>query len=184
MIFKKIVKLAKSNSGNAEVFSALMILCKDIITTGVPPESFSNFLSLLNTSFANREVSERIYSHILPYLANCRKVDCHANVFVFTGTPSSGIGLLALKSLPRGGYCFCASVRVERPAQGTDASRKMTIFKLCSSEDRDIELYVEAGYLHYTVLLVVRGIDGNEEGEKYAGQLYGNGDRSRCVVLS
>lgn len=65
---------------------------------------------------------------------------------MFSGATNSGIGLLTLKSLPKEGFCFCGSIRIERTKKG-----KMTIFKLTSSKDRDLEFWVEGGHLRYSV---------------------------------
>jgi len=65
---------------------------------------------------------------------------------VFTGKANSGIGLLNKKNLPKDGYAFCGHIRLERQ-QGT----KMTIFKLASYTNNEIELLIQDKYITYYV---------------------------------
>jgi len=116
----------------------------------VPTDSFSAFIGLLNTSLESKY--EKVYQHVLEYLIDSRSSEFHGDVFAFSGNSDSGIGLLSLKQLPKDGFCFCGSIRIERNCQ----DKKMVIFKLTSSKDRYIELYIKSGYLHYLVLFIVK----------------------------
>ena len=86
--------------------------------------------------------------------------EAHREIFTFTGRPESGIGLLTKKTLPKEGFCFCGTIRIERPDQSKEIlDEKMTIFKLGASKEKEIELFYKDGYLHYYVIIIIIAIE-------------------------
>ncbi len=103
---------------------------------------------------------------VVDFLQRALSAESHREVFSFSGKPGCGIGLLARKSLPSKGYCFCGWIRVERADQSMSGTRgKMTVFKLGASKSREIELFVRDGFLHYSVRLTRQTVDGRYQGE-------------------
>ena len=123
--------------------------CKNIIQIGISSQSFKEFIGLLNTYPENEIRYKDLFEKVLVDLIHFMSNKPSREIFYFSGKPYSGIGLLALKELPKDGYCFCGSIRFEHKGNGKEI---MTIFKLGASKKREIEFFIKDGYLHYTVI--------------------------------
>ena len=120
-------------------------------------------LSVYNDSRISVAYQQAHVSVLLDSFLTILSAESSREVFAFSGKPGCGVGLVARKSLPKTGYCFCGWIRVER----ADVAEKMTVFKLGASKNREIELFFKDGYLHYSVCGWKRneGIDGRYKDE-------------------
>lgn len=131
----------------------------DIATNSVcvngSSQCLKSFIGQLNISKKHNTNYELLFSSILDSLIQILSTESPKEVFVFPGSSNSGISLRINKELPKDGYCFCGSIWIERKYQGNESDRKeMTIFKLGASNEKEMELFIDDGYLTYQVLYI------------------------------
>ena len=129
-----------------------MELCTDSVCVNGSNRCLKEFIGQLNAYKKHDIHYELLFSSILSSLALILSNKSPREVFVFSGSHKSGIGLISRKNLPKDGYCFCGSIWIERKDQTkVSANEIMTIFKLSSSKNKELELFLKDGYLNYRV---------------------------------
>jgi len=131
-----------------------MDLCTESVSINGSIRCLKDFIGLFSTQVKCNTRYEQLFKSILESLEMMmmNKNKNPKGVFTFLGTPESGIGLFGCKALPKEGFCFCGSIWIERSRHPKDSSNsKMTIFKLGASRTKEMELFLEDGYLNYQV---------------------------------
>ena len=124
-------------------------------------QGLKQFLGQFNTSPENEGRYQPLFDSIFsvfPFFLSAKRP---REIFVFSGRNSSGIRLTSQEELPKNGFCFCGSIRIERKDQSkTRHLKPMTIFKLASPNENEIELYLANGYLNYRVIspIIIRSM--------------------------
>ena len=139
------------------MIETIMNLCKGILSDVPSIVQFKQLLGQFNTFPEDESKYQNLFNCIMLLLPSLMTTKTYNDIFVFSGRANSGIGLLTKKELPTTGYCFCGSIRIERrdPKEMYD-TEYMIIFKLGCSKEREIELYLENGYLNYKVMLLLK----------------------------
>lgn len=144
------MKIAMLHSENTELAETLIKFCRDVIQIGASSSCLTQFIKPLNSKPGEIVNYESLARVILSSLVFLLKEPAYKEVYVFSGRASSGMGLLSRKGLPKEGFGFCGYVRLERNSQ-LHSARPMTVFKLGSSTNKEIELLIKDGYIAYRV---------------------------------
>ena len=123
--------------------------------SGISNQCFKKYIKLLNSNTKNEIEYKNIIMNVLSLLLSLICLKVYSEVFIFTGKSNSGIGLFQLRKLPKNGFCFCTSLRLERRDQSREKAKgDMVIFKLSSCKVMELELFIRDGYIHYKVCLI------------------------------
>lgn len=152
MIFNEFLKLFKRQLQNDNLLSGLMDLCTRSICVNGSSKCLKEFIGQLNISRKQDKYYEVLFTTIFSALMRILSTDNPREVFSLSGNSDSGIRLRALRELPKGGYCFCGSIWIERKDQSKrSGSSRMTIYKLEATAITRLELFIANGHLNYQV---------------------------------
>lgn len=144
-MFRSLLKLARRNARSGEFLSLVIEFCASCLCVNGSARCLKDFIKQLNTKSARTESeNEAITNAIFSSLTIILSTKTMKEVFVFKGTQNSGIALQERKALPKDGFCFFGSIRIERKNPSTPV--RMAIFKL-----KGLELLLEDNCLHYCV---------------------------------
>lgn len=142
---------------NKEVYALVMKSVTNILQINASSKALKKFISLLNIPFKGGKDYEEAIEIALTSLTQILGSEKRYEVFSFSG--KSGVRLLLTDFLPKKGFCFCASVFLERNPQPRS---EMTVFRLVytldlTSVENELVLFIKDCQLYYRVLFKIIG---------------------------
>ena len=121
-----------------------------MLSTNTSNTSLKSLVGLLENTYDDELYYKSLCTSILSVLSFSLSAKLRREVFVFSDRVDSGIVLFPIKDLSKFGYCFCGGIRIEHIE---DENKIMTIFKLSTGKEWEMELFLKGRILNYTVVV-------------------------------